>query len=781
MAIVEGPNRHGALAAGEKYDRLATPADRLVLFLGGRLLTRTGITGLVREVSVVDDCSNPHNLMAVSPDAFDAAVERRRLNSTGDASMARRRRFERLMEPGYIGSVRTKNRILKTGSTIGFYPWEEGHIQQKVIDIYETLAQGGAGIVTVGAAPLGVPPGRGYKMDHDKYLPGMTRLTEAIRKYDCPAFLQMFHLGPMFPPHLTGLGWQALSASSLDKSELPVPHLAVPKKLTIAEIEGIVEAFGEQAERAKRAGFQGIELNAGSNHLLNSFLSRAWNKRQDAYGFGSLESRAKIVVDIIKEVKRHNGKAFAIIVLINGAEPGLKKGMAPAESQGIARILQAAGADAIHVRAEFYSKPKDLSKRDSTQFPDIAFYPETPFPLGGVVDDSRHGAGGWVPLAAAVKKVVTIPVIAIGRLDAELGEEILRRGRADFISFNRRLMADQELPNKLAEGRLEDIRPCTGCITCFDSNEHGNPPQCQVNAALGKERKYEIKPAPKKKRVMVIGSGPAGMETARVAALRGHKVILYEKERYLGGSLPLAAMVKGFDREDLLGLVRYLKTQIAKLGVVIRLGKEVGRTVVEKVKPDVLIIAAGGVHNVPRIHGIERREVITSHALHRRLKGFLRFFSPRVLRWLTNFWMPVGKRVIIMGGNIQGCQTAEFLVKRGRKVTIVDTAEQIGEGLLEAFIKPHLLNWLDKKGVTMLPGVTYAKITDKGLTITTKKGRKQTLEADTIVTAMPLQPNAELIKSLKGSVPEVYAIGDCKEPHLIVNAIADGSRIARTI
>jgi 2,4-dienoyl-CoA reductase (NADPH2) len=586
----------------------------------------------------------------------------------------------------------------------------------------------------------------------------------------------------MFPPHLTGLGVQALAASSLDKSELPLPHLAVPKKLTIAEIEGIVEAFGDQAERAKRAGFQGVELNAGCNHLLNSFLSRAWNKRQDAYGVGSLESRAKIVVDIIKEVKRLNGKDFAIITLINGAEPGLDNGMTPEECQGIAKILQAAGADAIHVRIEFYSRPKDPSKRDSTQFPDIALYPETPFPLKkGEVDDSRHGVGGWVPPAIAVKKVVSVPVIAVGRLDPELGEKLLRGGKVDFISFNRRLMADPELPNKLAEGRLEDIRPCTGCTTCFDNNEKGNPPLCQVNAALGKETEYEIKPAKKKKRVMVVGSGPAGMETAMVAALREHEVILYEKEHKLGGSMLLAALVKGFDREDLLGLVCYLKTQITKLGVDIRLGKEVNRSIVEEVKPDVVIIAAGGTHNVPEIPGIDRHNVVTSRALHRRLKGFLGFFSPRVLRWLTNFYLPVGKKVVIMGGNIQGCQTAEFLVKRGRKVTIVDTAEEIGEGLLEAFVKPHLLNWLDVKGVTMLPGVKYEEITDTGLTITTKEEKKQTIKADTIVTALPLLPNTELLKKLDGIVPEVYAIGDCKEPHLIVDAIADGSRIALAI
>jgi 2,4-dienoyl-CoA reductase (NADPH2) len=695
--------------------------------------------------------------------------------------MANSTRFQRLLEPGYVGSVRTRNRLLKTGSTLGFYPWEDGHIQQPVIDSYEALAKGGAGLVTVGAAPLGVPPGKGYLMNDDNYLPDMSRLAEAIRKHDCPAFVQMFHLGPMLPPFLQSAGVRAVAASTLEKGEVPLPYLSVPQGLSATEIEEIVQQFGDQAERIKRAGFQGIELNAGCNHLLNSFLSRAWNKRQDAYGVGSLESRAKIVVDIIQEVKRLNGKDFAIIALINGAEPGLEKGITPEECQGIARILQAAGADAIHVRAEFYSKPKDSSLRDSTQLPDIAFYPETPFPLGGVVDDSRHGAGGWVPLAAAVKQAVSIPVIAIGRLDAELGEEVLRRGEADLISFNRRLMADPELPNKLAEGRLEDIRPCTGCTTCFDNNEQGNPPLCQANASLGKEKEYEIKPAEKVKRVMVVGGGPAGMETAMVAALRGHTVILYEKEPKLGGSMSLAALVKGFDREDILGLVDYYKTQLAKVGVDARLGKEVSRSVVNEVKPDVLIIAAGGMHHVPDLPGINKPRVVTSEALHRQLKGYLRLIPPRLLRSLTKVWMPIGKRVVIVGGNIQGCQTAEFLVRRGRKVTIVDTAEEIGEGLLETYIKPHLLDWLDAKGVTMLPGVKLEEITDEGLTVTTREGERQTLEADTIVSALPLLPNTGLSKGLEGSAPEVYVIGDCREPHLIVDAIAEGSRLARAI
>jgi 2,4-dienoyl-CoA reductase (NADPH2) len=342
-------------------------------------------------------------------------------------------------------------------------------------------------------------------------------------------------------------------------------------------------------------------------------------------------------------------------------------------------------------------------------------------------------------------------------------------------------MADAELPNKIAQGRMEDIRPCTGCLTCFDNNEQGNPPLCQVNAAYGREKEYEIKPAEKRKRVVVVGSGPAGMETAVVAALRGHEVTLCDREPTLGGSLRLAALVKGFHREDLLGLVSYYETQVAKLGVETRLGKEVDRSVVEDLKPDVLIVATGGRHNIPEIPGIDGSNVVTSEALYRQLERFLRFAGPRLLRWLTKFWMPVGMRVVVLGGGIHGCQTAEFLTKRGRKVTIVETAEEIGDGLLEIFVKPHLLNWLEKKGVAMLSGVKYEGISNQGLTITTKEGNRQTIEADTIVTALPLLPNTAFLDSLTGSAPEVYAIGDCNEPHLVVDAIADGARIARAI
>jgi 2,4-dienoyl-CoA reductase (NADPH2) len=349
--------------------------------------------------------------------------------------------------------------------------------------------------------------------------------------------------------------------------------------------------------------------------------------------------------------------------------------------------------------------------------------------------------------------------------------------------MTRRLLADPELPNKVAAGRLEDIAPCTRCLSCLDRiHSHPIPGRscCRVNASLTREREYEIKPAVRKKKVMVVGGGPAGMEAARVAALRGHEVVLYEKEHQLGGSVPVAATIKGLEIEDLPALVRYLNTQITKLGVKINLGKEVNKALVEQVKPDVLILATGGQYSIPEIPGIDSGNVVRAAVLNRQLKTYLRFASPRLLTWATKFWMPIGKNIVIIGGAIQALQLAVFLVKRGRKVTVVDTAENMGDGLVE-FYKMRLFWWLEQKGVPLLSGVKYEEITDKGLTITTKEGEKKILTADAIVPALPMTPDTEFVKSLKGTAPEIYQIGDCGNSALIIDAIGDGSRIGRAI
>jgi len=690
--------------------------------------------------------------------------------------------YKKLFEPGQIGSVRIKNRIVKMGAQIHTTFWEDGYVQQRYIDYYEALARGGVGLVTCAGTEVGKDIlFEGFAVTDDKYIPRLREMVDGIHLWDCPAFLQMVHIGPFTK--------NPIASTALSREEYPM-SVTLPKKVTVAEIKGIVSEFGIQSERAHQAGFDGIELNAGALHFLNSFLSPAWNKRKDEYG-GNTENRARIIVEILQELKRRNGRDFPVVCLFNAAEQGLAGGMTIEESQKLAKIFEAAGADAIHPRVEIYTIRKsrrwqqDLGYMmyDNSHFPDVALNPEPPPGItGDAVDAGHHGAGAWVPAAAAMKKVVKIPVIAVGKLNAEIGERILRQGIADFVYINRPLMADHDYPNKIKEGRPEDIAPCTYCCTClsqFDFYQKYPDVTCRINAMLGKEKTWEIKPAVKKKKVVVVGGGPAGMEAARVSALRGHQVILFEKEM-LGGSANVAGIIKGTERENVLSIVDYLKTQIVKAGVDVREGKEATREVLLQIKPDVVIVAAGGKHDDPDIPGIHNKKVLTGQYLHDQLKKYMKLTGAKLMSKLVTKYLPVGKNVVIIGGGIHGCQTAEFLVKRGRKVTIVESGPEIGVGLLTHLIRPWLLDWLEKKDVVMITGAKYEEINDKGLIISIN-GERQTIVADTILTALPLLPDSSLADSLKSVAPEIYSIGDCKEPAFLSVAITEGSKIARAI
>jgi 2,4-dienoyl-CoA reductase (NADPH2) len=696
--------------------------------------------------------------------------------------MSKIKRFEKLAEPITIGKVRLKNRMMKNGT--GFF-WDDpatgGFMNDRYIAYFEALAKGGLALASTAVGPMELGPMPGFRATSDEYIPGWTQWADAVKKHDCLAFHQLFHLGSMSP--LFAKAPAGVAASSIPKEVSPRPLFEVGREITKKEIEDVIDLFASCAERFKKAGFHGTELNGGCNHLINSFLSRAWNKRKDEYGAQTIENRTRFFVDLIKEIKRRNGKDWPIIALFNGMEPDLKDGITLEESTQFAKQFEAAGADAMEVRAEFYTWTDNWKRRDSTHFPDIYFYPEQPAKINNAIVKD-WGKGANVLMAAAIKQAVSVPVIVCGKMDWEIGEKAIREGKVDIISMNRRLIADPEAPKKVLEGRLEDIRPCTSCMTCFNLGEHFQPVACRVSAAMGKEREYEIKPARKKKKVMIIGGGPAGMEAARVAALRGHQVMLYDKEKSLGGSIPIASMVKGLEREDNMSFVRYLTVQMKKLGVETHTGTEITPEMVDTVKPDVLILATGGTHEVPNIPGINHSNVLTGKQLHQRLKFFLKFTDPGTLRKLSGIWLPsIGKNVVIMGGRLHGCQTAEFLVHRGRKVTIVDTGTkaEIGDGLIEVFLKPYLFYWLEDHGVEIIPEVQYKEITRQGLTITTKNGARRVINADTIVTALPLKPNTGLLKKMEGMAKEVYAIGDTRQPGLIFDAIADGARIAREL
>jgi 2,4-dienoyl-CoA reductase (NADPH2) len=653
-------------------------------------------------------------------------------------------------------------------------------MNQTTLAFYEAIARGGVGLLSVEAPTIDYPAGgRRFRADDDKYITGLKELVDVIHKHGCPAFMQMNHNGP----------WQ-LNAADMRNGEQPVAaspvmfssemdmHNQMPRELSIAEIEEIIDKFAAAAVRAEKAGFDGIDINAGSSHLLHNFLSPFWNKRRDAYG-GSIENRARFTTTIIGEIKKRLGKDFPVAVLINGIEIGQAIGISNSDcltaedSLKIAHLLEEAGADAIQIRSHW------LGYHIAGFLPELLFYPEPPVSLHSFPREynrSQRGAGANVYLTSVLKKNISIPVIIVGKISPQMGEKILRENKADFIGMTRSLFADPELPNKIAAGKSRYIAPCTSCNTCLDAWTINR--RCRINAALGTDN-YTIEKASTRKKVAVIGGGPAGMETARVAALRGHDVTLFEKSSGLGGLLPMAAFIKGLEIEHLPDIVKYYRRQLADLGVKTILGKRVDVALVDEFKPDAVVIAAGGMPINPDMPGINSRNVLDVVQMHKMVKALLKFISPGVLRWLTTIWMPIGRNVVIIGGGIQGGELAEFMVKRRRKVTIVETSDKLADGMPER-MKPYLLNWLQKRGVTMITGVSLNEISDKGLVIT-KDGMTQTIKADTFIPALPLKANLDLYRQLQGKAREIYMVGDSHNPRLIVDAVADGLKAAGKI
>jgi 2,4-dienoyl-CoA reductase (NADPH2) len=702
--------------------------------------------------------------------------------------MTKRTKFEKLLEPGYIGRVRTRNRIIKTASGTGLV--DPGGIQGEAMKAYyEPIAKGGVGMIicefTVVEYPRGTRRMAGQsRIDDDRFIPGFSELVKAVHKQGCPIFLQIMHSGPWYykdeSPEALG---ERLSSSALTEAEflkigyhLP-PHPIMPREMTLADIEEIIDKFGQAAERGQKAGFDGIEVNGSHHHLINCFFSPVWNKRHDAYGCDNLENRARFMCDIIRGIKKRCGVDYPVTALFNAVELGEPNGTTLEEGKRFGQLLQEAGSDALQVRMAGYGGSFGLNLLHA----DRLMYPELPacFRIKEF-DWSHNGRGFQLPLAVAVKEVTSIPVIVAGRLDAELGEESLREGKLDFVGMTRRILADPEYPKKIAEGRLEDIAPCGGCLLCWHQRSQGKDLTCRINPALGKERELEIKPTDTKKKVLILGGGPAGMEAARVAVLRGHEVVLYEKGHQLGGLMPLAAIVKDVESEIILDQVRYFKTQMSKLGVTTKVGKEVNPSSIIEMGPDVIIVAVGGSPALPEIPGIDSGRVVNSFKMHGKLKTALRFLGAKSLEQFTKLWMPVGKKVVVMGGAIQGCQLAEFLVKRGKQVTLVEESEKLGEGLLSED-PVRLFPWFEQKGVTMVTGVRYERITNKGLVITTKEGKTMSIEADSILIALPLLPNSSFMKMMEGRAKEVYVIGDCKQAGFMHDAIMDGAIIGREI
>jgi 2,4-dienoyl-CoA reductase-like NADH-dependent reductase (Old Yellow Enzyme family)/thioredoxin reductase len=643
-----------------------------------------------------------------------------------------KRIFKKIFEPISIGKMQLKNRIALPPMGTG-YAEEGGYVGQRTIDYYEARARGGAGlIITEGTAPsLQCRGGRQLTLGDDRYLPGWQELVKAIHRHGAKIAVQLHHAGMEIRD---GNYVQVAPSAVIVPSRMIGISGQPPHELTTDEIGEIVRWFAEATKRAREAGIDAIEIHGAHQYIVASFLSSATNMRRDRYG-GTVENKARFLIEIIQTMRAAVGPDYPIWPRINAQEYGFDNGITIEETKQVVPMAVKAGAQAIHVSA--YAAGSYVTKAPLSDTP-----------------------GQLVPLAEAVRKVTSVPVIAVGRLDHEFGEKVLEEGKADIIAMGRRLIADPELPNKVAKGRLDDIISCIGCMECIERiRTRGQGMSCTINAATGRERECQIQPATKRKSVVVVGGGPAGMEAARVAALSGHRVALLEKEPRLGGQLNLAALPP--NKSDIVPWLNYLVGQLKKAGVKIRLNTEVTPELISNSQPDAVIIATGGIPLIPDIPGIGGRNVATAQD---------------VLSAKTE----AGEKVVIIGGGQVGCETGLYLAEKGKKVIIVEILKRMVSDM-GPMVRRRLMDGLRQRQVIMLTNAKCEAITENGVTVTSAEGPKDTYPADTVVLAVGSAKNDSLLNELKGKVAEVYCIGDASQPQGIMEAVRDGYRVALSL
>ncbi|MFC1974512.1 FAD-dependent oxidoreductase [Chloroflexota bacterium] len=652
--------------------------------------------------------------------------------------------LSRLFEPGLIGKMKVKNRIIMAPVSIASLEYD-GEPNDRTINYFVERAKGGVGLIILPPACVvhaSSAPHR-FNLYDDKFIPGLKSLTQAVQANGARVAIQLEHHGIILPSMWYNYPERPEEVEVVGPSAVPCLYFGVtPRELSRDEIHELVEAFGESARRAKDAGFDAVEIHGAHGYFLSAFLSPFKNRRSDEYG-GSIKNRARFPCEVIARVRQKVGPDYPVIFRFSGSD-FLDGGITLDDTVKQAPMFMAAGADALHVSA---------GSQETTWWRDLCYL----FPDGAIVH-----------LAEAVKRVVNVPVITVGKIgDPVLAERILEEGRADFVAMGRPLMADAQLPNKAKAGKLGDIRRCLNCNNCWQKfgtleliQASGSGLGCTVNPSLLREKEFEIVRTTSPKKVVVIGGGVGGMEAARVLAERGHQVTLYEQGDKLGGQWLIASQQES---KTLYGsFTDYLMKGLARANVKVELGKEVTSEFIRKINPDAVVVATGATPGSLDVPGVESKNVVQAVDV---ITGKAR----------------VGDTVVVIGGRLVGMEVADSLAKLGKKVTLV-TKNRLGENgePLERNIYVPLRDSLIAHGVVIYAHTPVFEIRDNGVYVIDGK-ELMFMRADSIVLAVGSQPKNKLVEELKSIVPEVHAIGDCVKPRDARQAVSEAAVVARLI
>lgn len=642
--------------------------------------------------------------------------------------------LKHLFTPIKIGKMEVRNRLVMPPMGINFGVDEEGYVTDQLTEYFVKRAEGGTGMLIVGGAachPSGLDLPRLPRIWDVKHISGFKKMTDAVHKYDVKFGIQLLHGGR-----------QVAGETKVAPSPLPAQGVVkgIPKELTIEEIEEIVAAFGDSARRSEEAGFDFVEIHGAHGYLVTQFLGLNSNKRTDKYG-GVFENRIRFLLEVLKDIKKKTSKDFPVGIRLNG-DDYIKHGCTIEDAKRIAPILETKGADYLHISAGIYGS-------------------YTP----GITIPSMYAKPGiFIHLAEEIKKITSIPVIGVGRIkEPEHADRIIKEGKADMVSMGRAHLADPQIARKARSGKLSDIRPCLGCcIGCVKQVFELQEASCVMNPMVGREYLFkDDKEADEKKRILVLGAGPAGLAVSRRAAIRGHKVMLCEESGYLGGMVRVASKAPG--RKELGELIDYYQRELDQLEVEIRLNTSVDLELVESMNPDVVIISTGSQPKIPIIKGLFKSK-INKHSAIEILEGE----------------SIVGDRVIVLGGNMVGLQIADFLSEKGKDVAVLHPGKHFAEEM-SGNDRVFLRERLKTENVALYKNISIITFLPNGIIFCVDDEEIKLEGYEDIVLSMGMEPVKSIKNLFKNKDIQLYIIGDAKTPGLLIDAITEADEIGRSI